>query len=536
MDKTVRLWHISRNDCLCAFKHNDFVTSIQFHPRDDRFFLAGSLDCKIRLWSIPDKSVAYWNQAPDMITAVAFTPDGKTAIAGCLSGLCLFYETEGMKYNTQLQVKSAHGKNSKGSKITGIQTTHMPVDDPNGDVKVIVTSNDSRIRWYNLRSQSLEMKFKGNQNASGQIHARLNDDARYIICGSEDKKVFIWSAGSVDADRRDKNPVEYFEAHSSSTTAAVIAPTKTRQLLSNAEDPVYDTCNPPPVMLVSRAEIESIHSSRPPTESGSIQTTPATAEGGGTFKKPEASASYLARSTHRDGNIIITASQGVIKVFRQDCAWNKWRPDTTDATSIFSKGARFGVIRHQSSQLTHSSGRSRRSSNATQPGRERVIDWRQSMTSNTSLDRVSNAPAHSKDGSRSPQRFAASTSRVVRQPSGASNAPTIAGASDANSFVTAPNDDSPSKTPDERAQLAQPALERQDSGSYWRDAWQNGVLQQFYGSGKTARDDKQQQQDIGRLGVPSISRSVSTRSELTDEMSSGPEEGRSVKAKVHENV
>lgn len=52
MDKTVRLWHVSRNECLCAFQHLDFVTSIAFHPKDDRFFLSGSLDCKLRLWNV----------------------------------------------------------------------------------------------------------------------------------------------------------------------------------------------------------------------------------------------------------------------------------------------------------------------------------------------------------------------------------------------------------------------------------------------------------------------------------------------------
>ena len=57
MDKTVRLWHISRRECLCCFQHIDFVTSIVFHPRDDRYFLSGSLDGKIRLWNIPDKKV-----------------------------------------------------------------------------------------------------------------------------------------------------------------------------------------------------------------------------------------------------------------------------------------------------------------------------------------------------------------------------------------------------------------------------------------------------------------------------------------------
>ena len=54
MDKTVRLRHVSRSECLCTFKHSDFVPSIAFHPKDDRFFLAGSLDSRLRLWSIPD--------------------------------------------------------------------------------------------------------------------------------------------------------------------------------------------------------------------------------------------------------------------------------------------------------------------------------------------------------------------------------------------------------------------------------------------------------------------------------------------------
>lgn len=46
MDKTVLLWHVSRVECLCIFRHVDFVTTIQFHPRDDRYFLSGSLDGK----------------------------------------------------------------------------------------------------------------------------------------------------------------------------------------------------------------------------------------------------------------------------------------------------------------------------------------------------------------------------------------------------------------------------------------------------------------------------------------------------------
>lgn len=34
------------------------MTAIVFHPRDDRYFLSGSLDGKLRLWNIPDKKVS----------------------------------------------------------------------------------------------------------------------------------------------------------------------------------------------------------------------------------------------------------------------------------------------------------------------------------------------------------------------------------------------------------------------------------------------------------------------------------------------
>ena len=338
MDKTIRLWHVSRTDCLCTFRHSDFVPSIRFHPKDDRFFLAGSLDSKLRLWSIPDKSVAYWSQMPEMITAVSFTPDGKTAIAGCLNGLCVFYDTDGLKYQTQIQARSSHGKNAKGSKITGIQTAFFPPGDASGEVKILISSNDSRIRLYNLRDKSLELKFKGHENNYSQIRATFADDGRYIICGSEDRKVFIWPTVAHEAEKQDKRPLETFEAHNTMTTSAVLAPTRTRQLLSASEDPIFDVCNPPPVTLVGKAE--SIASSKLPAEdnmmenenrSASVQaTTPAATEA--SFKKAEETPAYTSRTAHLGGHILVTADYtGAIKAFRQDCAFKKRRTFTDPA-------------------------------------------------------------------------------------------------------------------------------------------------------------------------------------------------------------
>jgi len=362
MDKTVRLWHVTRSECLCCFQHSDIVTSIVFHPRDDRFFLAGSLDSKLRLWSIPDKSVAFWNELPDLITAVTFTPDGRMAIAGCLNGLCLFYETEGLRYHTQLHARSSHGRNAKGSKITGIETVTFPPNDPNGEVKILVTSNDSRIRMYNFRDKCLETKFKGYKNTCSQIHATFSDDTKYIISGSEDRKVYIWNVGSADTDKKDKRPVEFFEAHSAMVTVALMAPVKTRQVLSQSEDPLYDLCNPPPITLVSRSNSQTSKKTKtPPSTIGDSNGS-----NGRASTKPTENSPWNTRSTHPDGNIVVTADYtGRIKIFRQDCAATKRRIESLSrriGTGILRKGS----VNHGSS--------------------ERVTSWRHSIASTHSLD------------------------------------------------------------------------------------------------------------------------------------------------------
>ncbi|KAF3896580.1 WD domain G-beta repeat [Trichophyton interdigitale] len=389
MDKTVRLWHVTRDECLCCFKHGDFVTSIEFHPRDDRFFLAGSLDCKLRLWSIPDKAIAYSVTIPDMITAVAFTPDGKYSLAGCLNGLCTIYETDGLKPLSQLHVRSARGKNAKGSKVTGIDTIVQPPTNENGSVKLLITSNDSRIRLYNFKDRTLEAKFRGNENASSQIRASFSSDGKYAICGSEDGRVYIWPLDSTEK-YPDKRPIEFFDAHNSIVTTAIMAPTVSKMLLGSTGDLLYDLCNPPPVTLVSAtASVISKDQARndeepvPPQTPQSLQPP--------SQQKAEESPAYVARSAHPGGNIIVTADYlGKIKIFRQDCGYHKRRHELWETNSTFSRKL-LGRTNSVSTRHSVASSIGRESKTPS----ERILSWRNSVIGgpdNRSADNLRGTP------------------------------------------------------------------------------------------------------------------------------------------------
>jgi len=234
MDKTCRLWHISQKECLCCFQHIDFVTAIAFHPKDDRYFLSGSLDSKLRLWNIPEKKVALWNEVghdsgsndsrESIITSVAFCENGKYACCGTYDGRCLFYSTEQMKYYTQIHVRGS--RKNRGFKITGVEP--LP-----SEHKVLITSNDSRIRLYDLRDLTLSCKYKGYVNTGSQIKATFSHDHKYIIAGSEDKSFYIWPTHlpqdhvqKMTSLRRDRN-IMWESVRASDTevvTCAIFAP------------------------------------------------------------------------------------------------------------------------------------------------------------------------------------------------------------------------------------------------------------------------------------------------------------------------
>jgi len=47
---------------------------------DENYFISGSIDGKIRVWSVLKQRVVDWADVRDVITALAYQPDGKVRV------------------------------------------------------------------------------------------------------------------------------------------------------------------------------------------------------------------------------------------------------------------------------------------------------------------------------------------------------------------------------------------------------------------------------------------------------------------------
>ncbi|GAB5034040.1 wd40-repeat protein [Nannochloropsis oceanica] len=235
IDKTVRLWHTARAECLHVYPHVDCVTSVHFHPKIDHLFLSGNFDKKLRVWNVTDGRVKEWANTPDMITAACFNPEGTMAVAGLYRGQVFFYQAEGMKYYTQVECRNRHGALKGGKKVTGLcydtssqhkaaaaaaSLSSLSTFGPSttggnntnssssssssvvsstgilaggaGSEQLLITTNDSRLRLYQTEDYSMLCKYKGLTNDHMQIKATFSEDGEYVISGSENGQIYIW--------------------------------------------------------------------------------------------------------------------------------------------------------------------------------------------------------------------------------------------------------------------------------------------------------------------------------------------------------
>ncbi|KAH0796853.1 WD40 repeat-like protein [Histomonas meleagridis] len=185
LDSTVKLWHPTENSCLGTFQHDDAVTFVCFKPGDSSVFISCTFGMSAYIWDIKKNSIIntiHFNSPP---TAAAFSPNGETVVVGCFNGFCYFYNQADVSYITQFIAGPRHKKMRIGKKITSINF----IDDD----RLLIASNDSRIRLYSMENFSVICKYLGHYSDEAQLKLSISPDKQYMMATSEKGgAVFIW--------------------------------------------------------------------------------------------------------------------------------------------------------------------------------------------------------------------------------------------------------------------------------------------------------------------------------------------------------
>mmetsp|Transcript_6714 Transcript_6714/g.11995 ORF Transcript_6714/g.11995 Transcript_6714/m.11995 type:complete len:522 (-) Transcript_6714:3373-4938(-) len=197
MDRTIRLWHPSKSECLQKFSHPDFVSAVSFHPHDENVFVSGSVDGMVRLWSIPTKNVISSARTGDIITSCSIKRDGLSIIVGTFHGHCLIYNLFDRKVGewklrliSKLDVRVKSSLKKSNIRVLGID--FLPVNDD----WVFLSTSDSLIRMYRMDSIEPVAEYRGHQSLSSRLRASLSPNGRYLLCASENSSnVSLWTLG-----------------------------------------------------------------------------------------------------------------------------------------------------------------------------------------------------------------------------------------------------------------------------------------------------------------------------------------------------
>lgn len=117
-----------------------------------------------------------------------------------VTGMCFQVKKDFYKnMQSGSEMSDHHNSSNNNSTMSFPRTRKMSTTIP---PNLLVSTNDSRIRYCKLEDYSIMMKMKGLTNKSMQIKASFSDDGKYVISGSEDGNVFLWKTNTDDSQKK----------------------------------------------------------------------------------------------------------------------------------------------------------------------------------------------------------------------------------------------------------------------------------------------------------------------------------------------
>jgi WD40 repeat protein len=140
----------------------------------------------------------------DYISSISYFPSGdRIAVGSFLGNVSIYKCFPKIEYLYSFDAKM---RKYEGKKVTNIEFL--------SNEKILVTTNDSRIRILNVYDGKLIKKYKGFKNEKSLLKANYLEMGDCVICPSDTKYVYVWDRDS---------SYEYFKPYSEKTNISMFA-------------------------------------------------------------------------------------------------------------------------------------------------------------------------------------------------------------------------------------------------------------------------------------------------------------------------
>jgi WD40 repeat protein len=210
-DKTVTAWSIGFTPgqplpedfgkVVQQFTHADAALAAAFTDKGELF--TGSADKTVKQWKVAANVPTRNFQHPNLVDAVAWSPDGKLLATGCHDGNLRIFDIE---KNAAAKTINAHPTPPQPSPIYSVTWT-------TDGKQVLSTSYDKSMKLWDATSGNLVREFKpfaekgfekGHQD---QVFcAAITKDGKFIASGSSDRRIKLWNAADGTVVREFANP------------------------------------------------------------------------------------------------------------------------------------------------------------------------------------------------------------------------------------------------------------------------------------------------------------------------------------------
>lgn len=209
-DKTVTAWSVAFQPgqpppddfgkAVQQFTHGDAAVAADFTAKGELY--TGSADRTVRQWKVAANVPTRNFQHPNLVDAVAWSPDGKLLATACHDGNLRVFDVE---KNAAVKTIAAHTK----PQPVAIYSVLWTADGK----QLLTTSYDQTVKLWDAASGNLVREFKGfeekkfEKGHTDQVFcAAITKDGKLIASGSSDRKIKLWNAADGNVIREFPNP------------------------------------------------------------------------------------------------------------------------------------------------------------------------------------------------------------------------------------------------------------------------------------------------------------------------------------------